>query len=399
MAYKTKSQEEKREEVKQALENINQGVKNIFDNEKFDSNFKEFLNTMSKFHNYSVNNQILIAFQNPNATHVAGFNTWKNTFHRTVNKGEKAIKVLAPAPFKVDKVDEDGNVVLDENGKPEKVEIMWYKQVPVFDISQTDGEPIKGLSFIDELEGEDLRAKVLIQAIKNVTDCEIQYGDTGAAKGYFKQDLDGGNRIIAISDGLSQMQEAKTLVHEFAHSEFHGLKTGELVDQSKSEKEISAEATAYAISRHFGLNTEDYSFAYVWSWNNATDKELKDVLNSIQKNVCELIDKLEPEFEKELSKELDKDEIALAIGDKNLHIQRTDGGFDYTIYNQHMRLEDGGVLDNAKNVFEAAQDIINGHNLKGNMKMLDIEKFEDAVNKSIQKEIKSVKRKKDGLER
>lgn len=383
--YQGKSYTEKQEEVKEALKEIHDGVTNIFQQEGFNERFKEFLDTMSKFHNYSVNNQLMIMMQKPEATQVAGFNTWKNNFNRTVIKGEKSIKILAPCPYKTTVKDENGNPVLDENGKEKQEQRMWFKLVPVFDVSQTEGEPIKGLSFLNELQGEDLRAKALIEAIKNVTDCEVSYGNTGSAKGYFSQDLNGENRKIVLSDKIEQMQEAKTIAHEYAHSELHRV-GGELREQSKAEKEITAEATAYAISKHFGLDTSDYTFGYVWSWNNAETKDLKVVLDEIQKHISELIDKIEPEFDKIMERELDKDEIALSIGDTYLFMQKGTEVFDYTIYDKNFSLVDGGILDAAefKNVFEASQEIIHSEDFKGAMKLVAPEKLQEKIEMAIE---------------
>lgn len=379
--YQSKSSDERQQEVKDALKEVEAGVKNIFQQEGFNERFKEFLDTMSKFHNYSVNNQFMIRQQKPEATQVAGYTTWQNKFNRNVIKGEKAIKILAPTPYKATIKDKEGNPVLDDEGKEQQETRMWFKLVPVFDVSQTEGEPIKGLSFLNELQGEDLRAKVLIESIKNITDCEVSYGNTGSAKGYFSQDLSGENLKIVISDKLEQMQEAKTIVHEYVHSELH-RKGAELADQSKPEKEITAEATAYAISKHFGLDTSDYSFGYVWSWNNAEAKDLKDVLDGIQKHISELIDKIEPEFERLMEKELDKEEITLAIGDNYLSVQKVEEGFNYSIHDNNMKLVNEGVLAEAKNVFEVAQDVIHKNDLNGKMAIVnkeDINKDKEKV--------------------
>ena len=235
--YKTKTHEEKQDEIKAALQEVENGVANIFQKEGFEENFKAYLDTMSKFHNYSTNNQILLRMQKPDITHVASFNKWKNEFNRTVKKGEKALKILAPCPYTKTVRDEDGNPVLDEDGNEKKVGYTSFKLASVFDISQTEGEPIKNLEFLNELEGEDIRAIVLTQAITNVTDCNVRHEAMGQAKGYFKEVENGKNEIV-VKDGLSQLQEAKTMVHEYVHSEVH--KTGgELENQGRPEQEIT----------------------------------------------------------------------------------------------------------------------------------------------------------------
>lgn len=309
-----KKREENQEKIKKAMEKIEAGVQDVFSSEKF----AQYLSFMSKFHNYSLNNTILIMMQKPDASLVAGYNKWQTDFKRHVNAGEKGIAILAPIPYSktklVDKKDEFGEVIIDpKTGKPEKeekeVKYLSYKLVNVFDVSQTSGEPIPQLT--EELKGSDKHARELFSAIREISDCSVSIVSektdatlAKGAKGYFSLD----RNIIVVKDELSDVHKVKTLLHEYAHSQFHNDKdkVDALFDRQKAE--IEAEATAFALSQYFGLDTSDYSFPYVASWSQGKNpEELKEILQNITNKVSEMIEKIEPVFQKRLELSMDKE--------------------------------------------------------------------------------------------
>lgn len=310
--------EENEKKVEIAMKKIQEGVKNVFSSD----NFKNYLKFMSKFHNYSLNNSMLIMLQKPEASLVAGFNKWKTDFNRHVNAGEKGISILAPCPYKnkkmIDKTDEFGDVIIDpKTGKPEQeeqhVSALYFKVVTVFDISQTTGDPVPEL--ISELKGSNDNAKELFSAIREVSDCSFAIvsekdDDTlrKGAKGYYNKLTN----MIVIKEELSDIHKVKTALHEYAHSQFHNVNEE---DKSREQKEIEAESTAFVLSEHFGIDTSDYSFPYVATWGQGkNDDELKDILQNITSRVSKLIEKIEPVYQKRL--ELNKEK------EQNLDIER-----------------------------------------------------------------------------
>jgi antirestriction protein ArdC/predicted nucleotidyltransferase/uncharacterized protein YqgV (UPF0045/DUF77 family) len=278
---------------------------------------------MSKFHNYSFNNTLLIAMQKPEATLVAGYKAWQKNFERHVNKGEKAIRILAPAPYKIkeerDKLDPvTGEMMFDENGMPQKeqveVTIPVFRAVSVFDVSQTDGKPIQ------ELEAQELLSTVegyedFVQALMNVAPVPIGFEDIpGDSKGYFHTE----EKRIAVQENMSESQTLKTMVHEVAHSMLHNkeINRDDLMEapaKDRNTKEVEAENVAYTVCKHFGIDTSDYSFGYIAGWSSGKDmKELKSSLDTIRKTASELITGIEGalrelqlnhEMEQEQSKE------------------------------------------------------------------------------------------------
>jgi antirestriction protein ArdC len=255
-----------KQKVKEITDRLEEGLKELFEGEKY----KSYLNTMSKFHNYSANNIQLIEMQCPGATYVAGYKKWQKEFERHVNKGERGIRILAPAPYKIkeeqEKIDPVTNEpVLDRDGMPviEEVEIKIpaFRVVTVFDYSQTDGKELPGLG-VSELHGDVERYQDFMEALSRVSSIPIRYeGMEGDRKGYFI-DL---NRPIAIKEGMSEAQTAKTGVHEVAHAKLHAKEieqeTGTVKD--RETKEVEAESIAYTVCQHFGIDTSDYSFGYI----------------------------------------------------------------------------------------------------------------------------------------
>lgn len=273
--------------TKEAFEQIEQGVKDVCSSD----NFKNYLKFLSKFHQYSFNNTMLILGQYPSASLIAGYNSWKNNFNRQVNKGEHAIKILAPYQIKI-KQEKDQEY--NEEPTQEEVKVTRFHLVNVFDISQTTGDPIP--EFVTDLKGTSHDAEALIQAILDVATIEIQFIEQendvslqNGAKGYYSPVED----KIVVNSNLDTIQKAKTLVHEYAHSILH-----KQTDKSREQKEIEAESLAFVICNHFNIDTSDYSFGYIAAYANQNYDKLRDVLVNIQANAHELIEKVEPEFNK-----------------------------------------------------------------------------------------------------
>lgn len=290
-----KSNEDREKEIKELSESIENGTKDVFKSDKY----KKYLNTMAKFHNYSFRNLLLIFSQNPEATCVAGFTTWKNSFKRTVNKGEKGIKIFAPAPVKIKveehKKDNNGNYIYS-NGKKviEQVDkvIPKYKITHVFDVSQTSGEPIPSL--VDELKGKVNDYDTFKRSLINVTDFEVVFKGLESERGYCSIK----NKVIAINEGMSELQTIKTMIHEVAHSMLHS----NTEEKTRSSVEIEAESVAYVVSSYYGLDVSEYSFNYLASWSK--DKELTDLKSSldiIQKGSSELIRKIDENYNELIS--------------------------------------------------------------------------------------------------
>ena len=284
-----------KQKVQEITEKLEQGIKELFESEKY----KTYLNTMSKFHNYSFNNTMLIAMQKPDATLVAGFKAWQKNFDRHVKKGEKGIRILAPAPYKIKEEQEKldpvtGEIMLDKNGMPvtEEVEIKIpaFRVVPVFDVSQTDGKELPDIG-VNELSGSVEDYEDFMQALTEVSPVPITYEDIeGEAKGYFHTT----DHRIAIQEGMSQSQTVKTAIHEVAHAKLHGRERNQdidvVLDKDRNTKEVEAESVAYTVCQHFGIDTSDYSFGYIAGWSSDRDmKELKSSLDTIRKTASELI--------------------------------------------------------------------------------------------------------------
>ena len=257
-----------KQKVKEITDKLEEGLKELFESEKY----KSYLTTMSKFHNYSFNNTLLIAMQKPEATLVAGYQAWQKNFNRHVNKGERGIRILAPAPYKIkeerDKLDPvTGEVMLDKDGTPQteevEIKIPAFRAVSVFDVSQTDGEPLP------ELEAKELLSTVegyedFINAITYVAHAPIGFEDIpGASKGYFNIEK---NRI-AVQEGMSESQTLKTMVHETAHSMLHNKEVNKedilAPAKDRNTKEVEAESIAFTVYNHFSIDTSDYSVGYI----------------------------------------------------------------------------------------------------------------------------------------
>ena len=301
----TKTEKQKVQEITEKLE---QGIKELFESEKY----KNYLNTMSKFHNYSFNNTLLIAMQKPDATLVAGFQAWKKNFERHVKKGEKGIRILAPAPYKVkeeqEKLDPETNeIMLDKDGKPvmEEVEVTIpaFRAVSVFDVSQTDGRELPELA-VSELSADVEGYQDFMKALEMVSPVPIGYEDiSGEAKGYYHTE----EQRVAIQQGMSESQTVKTAIHEVAHAKLHSRELNKDTDLSepkdRNTKEVEAESIAYTVCQHFGIDTSDYSFGYIAGWSSGKEMtELKSSLDTIRRTASEMISGIEAHLQ-ELQKE------------------------------------------------------------------------------------------------
>ncbi|MEG2983603.1 MAG: ArdC-like ssDNA-binding domain-containing protein [Peptostreptococcaceae bacterium] len=296
------------DKVTELIKSLEEGVKDFFHTDKY----KSYLNFMSKFHSYSFNNIMLILNQKPNASLIAGFKKW-GEMERKVKKGEKGISILRPQKYsinrEVDVLDQKtGKPVLDSSGKAiqekKKVEGLSFKVAYVFDVSQTEGKEIP--SIVDELKGSINNKEELFSAIKTVSKVPIVFKDIElGAKGYFNSS----KGYIAIKNDMSDTQTIKTLIHELAHSRLHNKEDGK--NKIRNVKEIEAESIAYIVSNSLGLDTSDYSFAYVASWSKGKDlSELKDTLKVIQVESDKLINEIKSELEKLRSIKIDEDKIS-----------------------------------------------------------------------------------------
>ena len=268
------------------LKQLQEGVQAVFSSESYTN----YLRFMGKFHNYSVNNQILIFSQRPDATLIAGFNAWNDKFHRHVKRGEKGISIIAPCKYKkeVDDTYEDGTVKVDATGNALKktVELKGFKATSVFDISQTYGEPIP--EYISDLKDHVVGYYNYLAAIEQSSPVPVRFDDLGGdAHGYYSPV----GQEIVIQRGMSEMQTLKTLTHEVAHARLnHGSKDDGI---DKRTREVQAESMAFVVCDALGLDTSDYSFAYIAGWSSDKDvKELKASLDAVKQTSEEMIEEI-----------------------------------------------------------------------------------------------------------
>ena len=290
------------QQVREITDKLEQGIKELFESERF----KEYLRTMSKFYNYSFNNTLLIAMQKPEATYVAGYTSWQRNFDRQVMKGEKGIKILAPAPYKtqeerekIDPVTQKPVIGADGNAVTETVEVLRpaFKVVSVFDVSQTDGKELPDI-IVDELKGTVENYEAFFDALKQESPVPISFEDIpGGAKGFFSPV----ESRIAIQEGMSEIQTVKTAIHEIAHAKLHAFKPDEKAapedKKDRHTKEVEAESVAYTVCQRYGIETSDYSFGYIAGWSSGKEtKELKSSLDTIRKTAAEMIESIDAKF-------------------------------------------------------------------------------------------------------
>ena len=304
------------EKLKEITDRLEQGITELFESERY----REYLRVMSKFHNYSFNNTLLIAMQKPDASLVAGFSAWKNNFGRNVMKGQKGIKIIAPSPYKVKqemkKIDpHTQQPIIGKDGKPvteeKQITIPAYKVVSVFDVSQTEGKELPDIA-VDELTGDVERYRDFFAALEKTSPVPIGFEQIpGSSHGYYHLE----DKRIAIQEGMSELQTLKTAIHEIAHAKLHDidLNAPENEQQPRVDRrtrEVEAESVAYTVCQHYGLDTSDYSFGYVAGWSSGRElSELKSSLETIRSAAAEIINSID-ETLAELSKAQDKEQTA-----------------------------------------------------------------------------------------
>ena len=279
--------------MKEITDRLETGIQELFESERYTA----YLTSMAKFHSYSFNNTLLIAMQGGQL--VAGYNKWRDDFHRNVKRGEKGIKILAPAPYKVKKempkLDEQGQPVMDKDGKPltevQETQVPAFKIVSVFDVSQTEGEPLPSIG-VDELAGNVEQYEDFFKALEQTSPVPMAFEDIpGGSHGYYHLT----EKRIAIQENMSELQTLKTAIHEIAHAKLHAIDPDAPVTKQADRpdsrtREVQAESVAYAVCQHYGLDTSDYSFGYVAGWSSGKDlKELRASLETIRATAHELI--------------------------------------------------------------------------------------------------------------
>lgn len=300
--------------LKEITDKLEQGIRDFFSGEKY----QDYLRTMSRFHHYSLNNTILIAMQKPYATVVAGYNRWQDQFQRNVLKGEKGIRIIAPAPVKTKKEVEKLDPVTqrpmrDVTGKTmmEEVEIKIprFRVVSVFDVSQTDGKPLPQLA--SSLTGDVKQYDIFMESLKRSSPVPITFeAMRDSTDGYFSQN----KQMIAIREGMSEIQTVSAAIHEIAHAKLHNQvpeKLNENAGEAKiAEKpkdrrteEVEAESVSFAVCAYYGIATDENSFGYIAAWSKDKDlPELKASLETISKTSAGLIDDIDHHFS-EIAKE------------------------------------------------------------------------------------------------
>ena len=383
-----------KDRMREIVDSIENGIKELFESDKY----QQYLSTMSRFHRYSVNNTMLIYMQRPDATHVAGFNKWRDQFGRNVLKGEKGIRIIAPTPYKKKveeiKTDPETNApLLDADGKAiieeKEIRIPMFKVVSVFDVSQTTGKPLPQLAA--DLSGNVQQYEVFMEALRRASPVPMEIKPVA-------RDTDGFFSIkaqsITIRAGMSEVQTVCAAVHEIAHAKLHDYEhmteladDGETIlvpgEKSRNTEEVEAESISYAVCQYYGIETGENSFGYIATWSKGKElKELRASLETINKTASELITDIDRHFA-EICKErgIDRENLTAAEqpsvevpeaeklymvdNDKYIHVQRSDAGIDYTIYDAgSAKALDGGVLDSAEQQLSAvALEICKLHNI------------------------------------
>ena len=309
------------EKLKEITDRLEQGITELFDSERY----KEYLRVMSKFHNYSFNNTLLIAMQKPDASLIAGFSAWKNNFGRNVMKGQKGIKILAPSPFKIkkelEKIDpQTGKAFIGKDGKPvteeKEITIPAFKVVSVFDVSQTEGKEIPDIA-VNMLTGDVEHYKDVFAALEKTSPVPVGFEKIeGGAHGYYHLE----DKRIALDEGMSELQTLKTLIHEIAHAKLHDIDLNAPLENLENRpdrrtREVQAESIAYTVCQHYGLDTSDYSFGYLAGWSAGRDlAELKSSLETIRSTAAEIINSIDEhiaELQKEQAQDAPREKAAM----------------------------------------------------------------------------------------
>ena len=311
-----------KERLKEITDSIETGIKELFESDKY----KSYLKTMSRFHKYSLNNTLLISMQKPDATHVAGFNKWRDAFSRNVKKGEKGIKIIAPTPYKIkeerEKLDPQTKApILDASGKVQteevEIQIPMFRVVSVFDVSQTEGEPLPTIA--SNLTGNVEQFEVFMEAIKRTAPVAIAFEPMASnTDGYYHTE----DKRIAIREGMSEVQTVSSAIHEVAHSLLHSremaqeLQAGQdenakpIKPKDRNTEEVEAESISFAVCSYYGIQTAENSFGYIATWSKGKElAELRSSLETINKTSSELISGIDTHFA-EIIKERGLDIVA-----------------------------------------------------------------------------------------
>ena len=281
------------EELQQTLQRLEEGVEEIFTSGKY----MEYLTVMSHFHNYSFNNCMLIAWQRPDATLVAGYRAWQDKFGRHVKKGERGIRILSPIVVKGKLPEDEQHDTGDPDAeKAEAKRLVGFRLATVFDVSQTEGRDLPSMG-VDELQGDVGEFETVMDAIGKISKYPISFEEiSGGAKGFFSH---ADPKRIVIQAGMPQAQTLKTAVHELAHSVMHDFepedKSRPLPD--RNTREVQAESVAFVVSNWLGLDTSDYSFGYIASWSSGKEiSELRASLDDVRLASHGIIDGIEEQI-------------------------------------------------------------------------------------------------------
>ena len=310
-----------REQLKEITDRIEAGIRDIFESGDMEK-YRNYLRTMSRFHNYSLNNQALIHLQRPDATLVAGYNRWRDKFSRHVLRGEKGITIIAPTPYKKkieqEKLDPDTKLpILDADGKviteEKEIEIPMFRPVKVFDYAQTDGKPLpeRVASPVANLTGSVENYGAFMEALRRSSPVPVEFKPLSAEMdGYFSPK----SQSITLREGMSEVQTVSAAVHEIAHAKLHNYalqQPEERRHKSRNTEEVEAESISFMVCAYFGIETGANSFGYVATWSkNAELPEFRASLDSISKTANGIITDVEKHFAevcKERGIELPKD--------------------------------------------------------------------------------------------
>lgn len=336
--YRIKGKEAVESKLDTIMKALEEGVEKVFTSEQY----QMYLQTMAKFHNYSFNNTLLIAMQRPDATLLAGYQTWQKKFHRHVKRGEKGIKIIAPVPVKekrqVEKIDEETQeIVIGIDGQPETETVERilprFRVTTVFDISQTEGEPLPTLE-VNELVGDVFIYEDFMKGLEEISPVPFQFQEIDSgAKGYYSN----AEKLVAIQTGMSQAQTMKTAVHETAHAILHDRDVMEEngITKDRMTKEVESESVAYVVCNHFGLDTSDYSFNYVAGWSSDKEMpELRSSMDTIRLTSSQLIaDITEKLLELQKTRKLENDIKTEELAEESSFLSHTENS--YAIYQYH----------------------------------------------------------------
>lgn len=338
-AYRVQEKEAAESKLDTIMKALEEGVEKVFTSEQY----QMYLQTMAKFHNYSFNNTLLIAMQRPDATLLAGYQTWQKKFHRHVKRGEKGIKIIAPVPVKekrqVEKIDEETQeIVIGIDGQPETETVERilprFRVTTVFDISQTEGEPLPTLE-VNELVGDVFIYEDFMKGLEEISPVPFQFQEIDSgAKGYYSN----AEKLVAIQTGMSQAQTMKTAVHETAHAILHDRDVMEEngITKDRMTKEVESESVAYVVCNHFGLDTSDYSFNYVAGWSSDKEMpELRSSMDTIRLTSSQLIaDITEKLLELQKTRELENDIKTEELAEESSFLSHTENSYAIYQYRQ-----------------------------------------------------------------